>query len=69
VTVALVENTIWVAHANGEIRALSREGALLLSLATDSSPIGLASDGARVWAAHRAGIVTQIEAAAGTITA
>jgi dipeptidyl aminopeptidase/acylaminoacyl peptidase len=36
---------------------------------TDSSPIGLASDGARVWAAHRAGIVTQIEAAAGTITA
>ncbi len=66
---ALASGRVWVVHASGELRAFSPEGVLQLSLMADSSPTGLASDGARLWVAHRAGTVTQIEASTGTISA
>jgi len=39
------------------------------ALGTDPGAVGLATDGARVWVAHRAGVITQIDAASGAVAA
>ncbi len=66
---ALANGLIWIAHASGEMRAYSPEGALLATVQIDPNPVGLATDGQRLWAAHRTGMISQIDATTGAITA
>ncbi len=67
--IAAAGGLLWVVHADGTILGLSENGEPIAVLTTDSGAVGLATDGARLWVAHRAGIVTQIDTSSGAVTA
>ncbi|NPV66987.1 MAG: hypothetical protein HPY64_07570 [Anaerolineae bacterium] len=67
--IAAASGLLWVVHADGTVLGLSENGEPAAVLATDPGAVGLATDGARLWVAHRAGIVTQIDTSSGAVTA
>jgi glutamine cyclotransferase len=67
--IAVANGFLWVAQPDGIIQAFTPEGASLVAIHVDGGAIGLATDGSRLWVAHRSGVVTQIDTATGAITA
>lgn len=60
---------VWVAHPDGQLHILTPEGQPLTVVETVGGATSLATDGARVWVAHRSGAITQLDAGSGAITA
>ncbi|MBN1964772.1 MAG: hypothetical protein JW910_09005 [Anaerolineae bacterium] len=68
--IVIANGYLWVAHPDGQIQVLSREGSPLTIAQADTGAIGLATDGnAHIWVAHRSGIVSQLDAGSGAVTA
>lgn len=67
--IALANGFLWIAFADGHIEALTQEGQPAAVVRTDLGTVALATDGRRLWAAHRNGSISQIEATTGAVTA
>ncbi len=68
--IELANGLLWVVQTDGRVQVLSNEGQVLAAVQTDSGAVGLTSDGMqRVWIAHRSGIISQLDATSGAVTA
>lgn len=66
--VAAAGGFIWVVHSEGTLLALQPDGTPRTTIQVTGGATVITTDGLRLWIAHRAGIVTQVEGTTGVVT-
>ncbi len=67
--ISVAGGLLWVVHADGSLLTYTLQGGRVRATRLDGGTVLLATDGTRLWAAHRNGLISQIDTASGATTA
>ncbi len=67
--ISVAGGLLWVVHADGSLLVYTLQGVRVRTVRIDGGAVILATDGERLWAAHRSGLISQVDTISGAVTA